>query len=464
MKKRYFLFFLVLAAVSQTASRTRAQEKSWKGESVLATKAAKDIKFGDVVDGKEVFFSFSGTWPIKVRDEREGWLRIYDGHREGWVDKADFVLEGDAPAFFQKRVQANPKDSWALHMRGAGWLRNGESDSAIQDFNECIRLNPKDSEAFNSRGVAWSDKMEYDKAIGDYDQAIRLDPKYVAALNNRGNAWSKKKDYDKAIRDYDRAIRLDPKKAVVFDSRGVAWSNKKEYDKAIRDYDEAIRLDPKYVNAFKNRGNAWSDKKDYDKAIRDYDEAIRFDPKYVDAFINRGHTWSNKKEYDKAIRDFDEAIRLDPKYSFAFINRGNARSAKKEYDRAIRDFDEAIRLDPKEAYAVILGHFAARRAADSAAALRFLKDSARNLNDTWPYPVVRFLRDEVDEPQLLNLATDDDKRTEAHCYIGLDQAIKGREERALAHLHWVKEHGNTDFIEYSIALAELERLEGATKK
>jgi hypothetical protein len=34
---------------------------------------------------------------FKVSDEREGWLRIFDGYRDGWADKADFVLERDAP-------------------------------------------------------------------------------------------------------------------------------------------------------------------------------------------------------------------------------------------------------------------------------------------------------------------------------------------------------------------------------
>ena len=69
----------------------------------------------------------------------------------------------------------------------------------------------------------------------------------------------------------------------------------------------------------------------------------------------------------------------------------------------------------------------------SVVATHFLKDSARNLNDTWPYPVVQFLRGEIDEPQLLTLADNDDKRTEARCYVGLDLAIKGRTSELRAH-------------------------------
>jgi len=62
------------------------------------------------VNGKLVYFPFSGTIPLIVRNEREGWLRIHDGHREGWVHKSDFVLARDAWAYFHAREQANPRD------------------------------------------------------------------------------------------------------------------------------------------------------------------------------------------------------------------------------------------------------------------------------------------------------------------------------------------------------------------
>jgi lipoprotein NlpI len=219
-----------------------------------------------------------------------------------------------------------------------------------------------------------------------------------------------------------------------------------------------------YAASFNNRGGAWSAQKEYDKAIRDYDEAIRLDPKYAFAYYNRGNAWWAKKEFDKAIQDYDVAVRIDPKYVLAFRGRGFAWFYKEEYDKAIQDFDEVIRLDPKEAYAVIYGHFAARRVADRAAATRFLNDSASNLNESWPYPVVRFLRGEIDESQLLKRADNGDKRTEARCYLGLDHAIKRHQSEASAYFRWVKGHGNPTFIEHTIAVAELERLEWAPER
>ena len=73
---------------------------------------------------------------------------------------------------------------------------------------------------------------------------------------------------------------------------------------------------------------------------------------------------------------------------------------------------------------------------------------------------MKYLRGEIDESKLLAAATDNDKLTEARCFLGLDMEQKGRKEEALAHFRWVKEHGNPGFYEYTIAQAELDRLTG----
>jgi lipoprotein NlpI len=359
---------------------------------------------------------------------------------------------------------------------------------------------PTTAAEFKSRGDYYASKKDMDKAIKDYDEALRLDPKFGLAYVSRGMALAGKKDFDKAIKDYDQAIKLNPKDAYTFVFRGIAWSGKEDLDKALKDYDEAIKLDPKLSIALLNRGNLWAYKKDYDKAFKDLDEAIRLGPNDPLAFYHRGNVWRDKEDYDKAIKDYDEAIRLYPKFTNAIFGRADARSFKKDYNQAIKDYDEVIRLEPENAgayfqrsvmqmithqkeapsgfqkvleldgwktyhspYVVMLGHLSARQNGDETTAKQFLTNSAGKLAEEWPLPVLQFLRGEIDEPALLKLATDDEKRAEVHCYLGLDHALKGRKDKAIAHFRWVKEHPVPQMIETAIALAELERLERAEK-
>jgi tetratricopeptide (TPR) repeat protein len=387
-----------------------------------------------------------------------------------WIDNR--VVEASRKSLNIYRVdRVNGPWLWLYAPGVEGWGLASEVvdvDQAIDFFTTWIRANPGDAWGYHARSIIWMEvRKDLDLAMGDINEKLRLSP-FSAAFNSRGIIWSVKKEYDNAIADYNEAIRLDPKEASPYNNRGISWDKKKEYDKAIADYNEAIRLDPKYAAAYYNRGNAWRDKKDYDKAIADYNEAIRLDPKYAAAYNNRGNAWDDKKEYDKAIADYNEAIRLDPKFVYAYFNRSVV-GLITGGDFAVSSARTAFELDggrgDRGIYASLISHFAARRLVKNDEANKFLAVAKEKCDaSAWPYPVVKFLLGELNETSLVALATDDDKKTEAHCFIGLDQEIKGQTDSALEHFRWVKEHGNPTFTEYTIAIAEIDRLMKTGKK
>ena len=96
-------------------------------------------------------------------------------------------------------------------------------------------------------------------------------------------------------------------------------------------------------------------------------------------------------------------------------------------------------------------------------ARRLLDEGAEKCDSTaWPYPVLRYLRREIDAKALLATATDGDKRTEASTYLGLDLELAGKTSEAVEQFQWVKDYGNASFWEYPIAVAELDRPKGGT--
>jgi tetratricopeptide (TPR) repeat protein len=329
-------------------------------------------------------------------------------------------------------------------------------------------VEKEDDELINVRErgrSGWFSKKDavlMENAIAYFTGRIRQNEKDARAYLCRGAAWTERGMYTIAIQVFTEVIRLEPDAPGGFYNRGLAWHLKKDNDRAIKDYDEAIRLDPTYPAAFNNRGNAWWAKKDFDPAIKDHSESIRLDPKKGTAFNIRGSVWRAKMDYDRAIKDYSEAIRLAPKEAWPHFNLSATRMLMRRSE-AVAGFQRVLDLQgrngDRSSYAVILGHLGARLMGDGTAAKRFLKDSTARLDESWPYPVVQFLRDEIDEPAVLKVADNVGKRTEARCYLGLDRALKNRKDEALAHFRWVKEHGDPTFVEYAIALAELERLE-----
>ena len=309
--------FALLATMLCVNFATAAEDGSWTGENVLPTHPSKEITLAGIGGNKPQNYPLSGPWPFRVREEKNGRLRIFDGTHEGWADKSNFVLPRDAVEYFTRRLATKPSDTFALSMRAGAWQEQKEYDRALADYDACIRINPT-STSYNNRGVLWNIKKDHEKAIADLSEALKLDPKSVIARVNRGNAYRDRKDYDNALSDYDEATRLEPRYAPAFYQRGYVLNLKKEYERAIKELTEDLRLDPHNPTAYYERGSAYRGMKDNENAVKDLSEAIRLSPKYAAAYQLRGISERTLKRYADAVRDYEEAIRLSPKFTNAY--------------------------------------------------------------------------------------------------------------------------------------------------
>jgi tetratricopeptide (TPR) repeat protein len=296
--------------------------KSWVNEDVMPRKPHEQIKFGDRAKGEIKEVSFYKAWTMRVREDKDGRIRIYNGISEAWVDKEEFVPLQSASAFFGEQLKQKPQDPGLLMALAAACLETNELDKAIDACNKLLEVNANEPNGFMLRCFARSRKKEYKKALEDADEFIRLMPDSPFGFNNRGGVWLKLKNYDKARQDYDEALRLDPLNPRYLSNRATIEILKSDNDKAIKELGEALRLDPENATILLNLGSAWFDKFDYDKAIDYFTRAIRINRKLVDAFNARGRAWGFKKEYRKALDDFEEAILLAPKDPVGFLNKG----------------------------------------------------------------------------------------------------------------------------------------------
>ncbi|HEV2955355.1 MAG TPA: tetratricopeptide repeat protein [Xanthobacteraceae bacterium] len=233
--------------------------------------------------------------------------------------------------------------------RGAGFLRIGDYEHAVEQLTEAIKLEPKNAQIFDYRGRAYSLKKDYALATDDYNEAIKLDPTNGQIYEDRADNYYRMKDYDHAIEDYSKAIALGTKNDHIYNFRGNSYYSKSNYDKAIEDYSSAIELSPQNDVYYSNRGGAFKEKHVYDRAIADLGRAIELNPKSDTAYNERGELYSLQGKYDEAIKDFDEAIGLEPKKMQYYYNRGYAYYLKDDYDHAIQDYDRTIALGAQSA-------------------------------------------------------------------------------------------------------------------
>ena len=73
----------------------------------------------------------------------------------------------------------------AVVARAGAYLRKGQDDRAIADYDAVLRLDPTLAEhIFNARGELWRKKGDRPRALADFGAAIKLNPQHTAARGN----------------------------------------------------------------------------------------------------------------------------------------------------------------------------------------------------------------------------------------------------------------------------------------
>lgn len=262
----------------------------------------------------------------------------------------------------------------------------------------------------------------------------------------------------------EKSIELDPKLASGRISLSALrfLQNRNADGKKLAQ--EAVALDPQNYLGHLNYAGVLAEEKQYEEAIKFYKQAAQLKPDAWRIYTGMAQVYLALGQDAEASKAYSAALRLDPKNPY--INRNYSYTALRMGRGSLAAINAMIYLqrqgwrDDHSLYMVMVAHYGYRQVNQAAAAAKILEDAALKSDTSgWPYPVVQYLQRKLTADALLALSTDNDKLTEAHAYIGMDLSLSGEREAALAHLRWVAEHGNKDFIEYPLALSEIKRLE-----
>ena len=249
---------------------------------------------------------------------------------------------------YDSLIDSKSPDALNLFRRAAAEEALGNSEKALDLYDQAIRLDPKAPLAYLARGVLLAGrKRAYERAIGDFDKVLALEPDNVQALIRRGDAYGQLGDIARGLADLDRAIALAPGYAQGYFHRGLLHARNNEVQAALADYDAAVQRSPRNVGALSSRAAIHSLQGKLDLALRDLDAAIAIDANNPSAYFNRGFAHFTKGDYEKAIADYSAAIRLDDSFGLAYNNRCLAQAvAGRDLPQALADCDAALKLMP----------------------------------------------------------------------------------------------------------------------
>lgn len=416
----------------------------------------------------------------------------------------------------KEKLQQNPDDIQAHKAIGSSYLFLEQYEAAYNSFKEVLRVAPNDGEAYWGMGQAYTRAGNDGKALDFYKQAVRLDPSLAKAQADLGKTLVRLFQYNDAIGPLKEGMRLKPKGEVDhgdYYSLGEAYLHTRQYQEAVDAYRQALEVLPGHVwtqvgmaeayNGLKqyenavasaksaleyarydyrsNRalGDAYVGMRQYEKAVEHYNESIRVSShRYqIEALLALGLTYNKMGKHQEAIGVFEKGIEYakrpkqfefeagtDPTLLPAlYFSTAEANLNLGRGDVAAEVAQKYIELqtwsDTNAPYAALLSYFGNRKAGRDPEAQKVLAEAfTRTDAKSWPASIIKYLRGNLKEKELLVLATDNDKMTEARAYVGMNLVLQRRVKEARPHFEWVVKNGNRDFIEYTMSQAELRRL------
>jgi len=169
------------------------------------------------------------------------------------------------------------------------WERCQVWRDSLSLWNNVLKNYPDTPIAYNNLGEAYLRKGDYERAISNYNQALKTNPEFRRAnyfFVNRGTAYLMKGDYEKAIADYHEALKINPNDANAYHHRGTAYLSKGDPERSIADFNKALKINPRYAETYLNKALACEKIGRMQEALESYKGFIENVPPHYSSYVN----------------------------------------------------------------------------------------------------------------------------------------------------------------------------------
>jgi tetratricopeptide (TPR) repeat protein len=212
------------------------------------------------------------------------------------------VVSLGARAFGQTTYWKNSETLWnhALAVTGENdvahnnlgflFLRRGELDKAISEFQTALDIRSRNTQTHYSLGAALiqsnlgnalARKQLWDAAVDHLQQAIKLRPDYADAYFNLGTVLFQQGRLDQAIAQWRKALEIRPRDAEAHRNVGDALRKQGKVREAMSEYEQALNIAPEDTAALNNL--AWILATYSDASMRDGARAVTLATRAVQA-------------------------------------------------------------------------------------------------------------------------------------------------------------------------------------
>ena len=153
-----------------------------------------------------------------------------------------------------QRTQGTAERSQLLGNIGRYYLKNGDYEKAVSEYQKALGMDPQSVAAYNGIGVAYTMLERYEEAVAAQQKALELQPDFAKAHAGLGLAYLRQHKTELALTHYRQAVALEPQFLEAHQKIAIILLNQERYAEATNVYLAIISLKPDDAEAYHNLG------------------------------------------------------------------------------------------------------------------------------------------------------------------------------------------------------------------
>lgn len=409
--------------------------------------------------------------------------------------KSTELPPAEAIALLTRKIKADGKNAEWYHQRAETYALIGRNREALADHNKSVVLAPRSIRFLIARGDFFETIAQYDLAYADYLAALKSKPVTAEDFYWHAEILKNLAQYNQAIKYCDTALEKGFKTHRVYRLKGRCFYRMDKPREAIINFRKSLHM-VKVPATYIAISRCLRRSANYDESLKALEEAKKIEPLYREIYYELAlvhllldHREAARKNYDIWIASLPKAPELSTWDSFVrfaelerkleeygrmlslsqtsnediFYDRALLYMEEGEYESAAKEMERYLEVTGWRGKSGVIGAcyaYIAYRMCGRNAKARSVQLDAKNIlrRRDWPYPIFRYLCEELSANKLDALANDKRKKTQAYLFEALDDRQLNQINEANRKLQWIVTKGDKSLDEFSLAQAELRRL------
>ncbi len=256
----------------------------------------------------------------------------------------------EAIAEFEKALEANPDDAFALSNLAHIYLQQGKLEESSRLIDRSLKVNPGNPFAHSIKGEILFGEDNMEEAAAVFEEVLNLKPDDAYAHSKLGVIYRKQGRMEEAASILKRGLEISPDDPSLHHALGDVYAWLGDDEEAVVEYQKAIDLDPEDEYAFRGLLSSRTKGRDVKSNISQLQKVLKIPSRRQNPHLHAllAKYLKQDKQYEAAADEFREALKLQPRSLYFQIQLAFCYSKLEQYSRVIELLEPIHRVRPRD--------------------------------------------------------------------------------------------------------------------